>query len=94
MTYDQLTPLYRSRARKDLFENHVSFEPSNMISSKPIELPENGFEELNQPFSSNLFLEVKIPEDIDIKDNYLCIDNEFNVNTRYNTASSYVTDRP
>ncbi len=61
VTYDQITPPYRATAKKNLFEKRVSFEPSNMVSSKRDEHQHDGDEESNQPFSSDPFTDVKIP---------------------------------
>ncbi len=48
---------------------------------------------MNQLFSSSHSTDGKIPEGIDIEDNYLTIDDVFNTSTSFNFIPIFVTDR-
>ncbi len=69
-------------ARKNLFEKRVSFEPSTKSSPGSYSHPRQRTEESNQPLHYSLARDDKVPLGFDLHDNYLSIDNEFDLNIK------------
>ncbi len=89
----QKTPQYRTAARKNLFEKHVSFEPSHVILSNTVRHSPNGIRNLNQQFSSCHFTDDNISDGKGIVDNYLTIDDACNTSTSFDFIPRFVTHR-
>ncbi len=69
---------------------NVSFEPSQIIPSRPEKDSLNGIRNLNQPLSPSHSMVDKILEGIHIEDNYLTIDDAFNTNTSFNFIPKFI----
>ncbi len=88
---DQRTPPSRATTRKNLFEKHVYFQPSTKYSPGSYHHPRSRHEESNQPLDFSLTKDDNVPLCVDIQDNYLSIDDEFDMNTKYSMKTDFVT---
>ncbi len=88
---DQRSPPSRVTARKNLFEKRVSFEHSTKFRPGSYIHPKSRLEESNQPLDFSLIRDDNVPLGVDLYDNYLSIDNEFDMNTNYSMKTDFVT---
>ncbi len=88
---DQIKPHSRETARKSLFQKSVSFEPSTKSSPGSYQNPRSRLEESNQPLDLSQTRDDNIPLGVDINDDYLSLDDEFDMNTNYSEKNDFVT---
>ncbi len=71
VSVDQRSPPSRLTARKDLFEKHVSIEPSTKSSPGSYIHPRSRHEESNHPLNFSPTSDDNVPLGVDLHDNYL-----------------------
>ncbi len=88
---DHRMPPLRVAARKNFFEKRVTFEPSTKSSLGLYSYHRQRLDESNQPLDYSLARDDKVPLGVDLHDNYLSIDDEFDLKTKYSMNPDFVT---